>query len=143
MERPKLLELPLDNQSIEFILRHRQLEGQFAHHQSEHQHSQGKNVAQLTIIPPLRRMMTGMYLRCHVPLTCPLVLSEKHPSALPLKVPRKPEITQFNGQLALLPEEKDVLQLEVPMSDALAMQVGDSLYQLSEESLLESERGCG
>lgn len=127
MERPEFLELPLYDQSVELILGHCQLEGQFAHHQSEHQHPQCKHIGQLTIIPLLRRMMTGMYLRCHVSLTCPLVLIEKHPPALPLKVPRKPKITQFNGQLTLLPEEQDILQLEVPVSDAPVMQVGDSV----------------
>lgn len=71
--------------------------------------------------------MAGMYLRGHVPLTCPLVLIERHPSALSLKVPREAKITQFNGQLALLAEYKDVLQLEVPVGDAPIMQVGDRL----------------
>lgn len=85
--------------------------------------------------------MTGMYLRSHVPLTCPLVLIESYPPTLPLKVPRKSEITQFNGQLPLLHEEEDILELEVSMGDATRVQVGDSVEQLSKEGLLERERG--
>lgn len=141
MEGPKFLESLLNYQSVQSILRYSQLEGQFAHHQSEHQHPKCKNIAQLTIIPLLSRMMAGMYLRSHVTLTCPFVFTEKHPLAFPLKVPGKPKITQFNGQLTLLPKKQDIFQLEVPVGDAAGMQVGDSVEELSKESLLEFESG--
>jgi hypothetical protein len=74
MAGPKLLDLPLLDEFVELILLNCQLKGKGANDHGKEYDSQCENIGPIGLIGVCRFLLTGMDLRSHVALPCPLIL---------------------------------------------------------------------